>query len=111
VTCRGGLLQPPRAKRPRYNTDNPRPPWAFYSEYKYIEVHDLGTMNIVCDNCGTLHWIEEQISGSSKSRPQFEIYCKRGDVVILVPNKCPIELQYLLRDSAPTYKDFQKNIR
>ena len=37
--------------------------------------HYLGKMNVKCGHCGALHWLDEQLSKSSKWSPKFGMCC------------------------------------
>ncbi|KAG0705759.1 hypothetical protein DFH29DRAFT_996625 [Suillus ampliporus] len=42
--------------------------------------HDLGQMTVVCPYCQALHWMDERLSSSSKSRPLFGICCDQDQL-------------------------------
>ena len=56
----------------------------------------LRWMNIECPSCGSLHWMVEKKSSSSKSSPRFSICCSDGRVSLSLLQPPPEPLQSLL---------------
>ncbi|OAX43628.1 hypothetical protein K503DRAFT_765715 [Rhizopogon vinicolor AM-OR11-026] len=47
--------------------------------------HDLDRMNIVCPDYKAFHWMNERLTASSNSNPQFGICCDKGQVRLPPP--------------------------
>lgn len=81
----------------------------------YIEVdhelHYLGRMEVICPNCGALHWMDERLSKSSQINPKFGSCCLSGKVKIPTLRDPPRELMELLTGDDPLSRGFRNNIR
>ncbi|KAI0758479.1 hypothetical protein BC629DRAFT_1295872, partial [Irpex lacteus] len=73
--------------------------------------HDLGDMDVVCPNCGALHWSAERLTRSTVSRPVFGFCCNSGAVSLPPPEQPPFRLMHLFDAQTPQAKEFRKNIR
>jgi hypothetical protein len=73
--------------------------------------HDLGSMNIVCRHCEALHWMNERLTSSSKSNPQFGTCCDKGLVRLPMLRDPPQYLRHLFETVTPEALDFRSNIR
>jgi len=40
--------------------------------------HDLGRMDVVCDKCGALHWVDERTTHSRPDSAKFGLCCNHG---------------------------------
>jgi len=57
---------------------------------------DLGPMDVACNFCAALHWIDERISTSPLRNPRFEACCKHGDINLPLFQPPPEYLRDLL---------------
>ncbi|CAI5722376.1 unnamed protein product [Peronospora effusa] len=76
--------------------------------------HVLQRMNVRCQSCQALHWIEERIkvAGSTLGNPTFTMCCERGKVFNIPPLVPPPEpLNTLLHEQTPLARAFRSNIR
>ncbi|KAJ6456618.1 hypothetical protein C8R47DRAFT_1029309, partial [Mycena vitilis] len=80
-----------------------------------IEAHvkriTLGRMNLVCPECGALHWEAERLSKSSLRNPQFGTCCLNGKVDLPAVRAPPRDLLELFDGTSVYSPDFKKNIR
>jgi hypothetical protein len=74
-------------------------------------VHDLHSMDRVCDACKALHWLDERLTKSSKRHPKFGMCCYSGKIILPKLHKLPQELYKYLVGSDPISKGFRLNIR
>ena len=95
------------------NDDIPptRYPLAYLENLARWKPNDFGRMNIVCGDCGALHWISERMIQHGKRNPKFEGCCKHGDLNIPLLQPLPQPLHRLLHSQEPDAKDFRNNIR
>ncbi|KAF7336005.1 ATP-dependent DNA helicase [Mycena sanguinolenta] len=71
--------------------------------------HDLGPMNIACQCCGALHWIQERISPSEFS-PKFGMCCNSGKVQLDRLHEPPQPLLRLLMGADAQAQKFGSHI-
>src|SRR5258705_13575435 len=69
-------------------------------------VHSLGKMDVLCPDCGALHWMAEKLTKSSNTRPRFGICCFQGKIKLAQLHNLPPELNALFRDQTPPAKAF-----
>ena len=72
--------------------------------------HDLGHMDVKCQWCGALHWMNEKLSDSSTSHPMFGMCCNGGKVILPVLRDPPQALKVLFEYNDPQAKEFRENI-
>jgi hypothetical protein len=72
--------------------------------------HDLGRMEIQCQSCGALHWMNEKLCDSSRSRPVFGLCCNSGTVALPLSRDPPQALKDLIESGDAQGKDFRDNI-
>jgi hypothetical protein len=73
--------------------------------------HDLGPRDIVCPECGALHWKGEMLKSSTLRSPRFGMCCSEGDKIlsrIMDPSE---PLCRPLTYAEPDAIQFRKNIR
>jgi hypothetical protein len=58
--------------------------------------HDLGPFTTQCPSCSALHWLDERLTKSSKSKPRFGICCYSGKISLPPLQPVPPELYHLL---------------
>ncbi|CAG8809636.1 29411_t:CDS:2 [Gigaspora margarita] len=70
-----------------------------------VSLHNLGFMNIECEQCSALHWKDEKIARTVK-KPIFSTCCAKGKVILqpLAPT-LPL-LRSLLTDNNTCARDF-----
>ena len=73
-------------------------------------VHDLARMNVQCPHCQALHWMDERVMSSSKSRPEFEMCCAHGKVSLPPLRMPPLPLANFFILQTREGNDFRKNI-
>ena len=73
-------------------------------------VHSLGKMDVKCEFCGALHWLDERISNTSKNSPKFGMCCFSGKISLPKLHNPPPELNGFLRGMDDASKKFRKNI-
>lgn len=73
--------------------------------------HDCGPRNIVCPECGALHWKGEMLRSSTLVRPRFGTCCGEGDKILRRIGNPPEPLYRLLTSSEPEAVQFRKHIR
>ena len=89
-------VQPlPRARQP-FNPNNPNP-----------MVHYMGKMDVVCSDCGALHWESERLVSTHK----FGLCCFSGKIKIPRLDDPPSELLRLLSGQDDRAKKFRDRIR
>ena len=72
-------------------------------------VHNMGKMDVLCSQCGALHWMCERLSGSSNVNPKFGTCCFSGKVKLPKLEDPPIELlNYLIGEDPMYVKGFQE---
>ena len=74
-------------------------------------VHNMGKMDIICQDCGALHWKCEKLSNSSQIHPKFGTCCFSGKIQLLKIDDPPAELLNYLTGDDPISKEFRENIR
>jgi hypothetical protein len=70
---------------------------------------DIGTMNIICSDCGAKHWIDELPSNASKSNMFWTSCCNKGLVKPALLKQPPDYLKDLLTNDDQQSKSL-KNI-
>jgi hypothetical protein len=75
-----------------------------------LHVNDLGNMNICCPFCGAFHWIDERVSSSTVSHPQFGMCCGHGKVELPSLRVPPLPLYNLFTGATAQSKEFRTNI-
>ena len=112
----------------RTDLDSPDARWATSEDHRAIFVnlpkgrrafdgkdqrlrHQMGQMAIHCAHCDALHWIEERITSSPRTRPIFTTCCSGGKVTLppLAQPRSP--LRDLLEWQTPEAKQFRNHIR
>ena len=73
-------------------------------------VHNLGKMDVKCEHCCALHWMDEHISKSSKQSPKFGMCCFSGKIKLPKLENPPPELMEFLTGMNDASKKFQENI-
>jgi hypothetical protein len=53
-------------------------------------------MNVVCQHCNALHWMDEKTIASSQRNPEFGSCCNHGKVALEPLTEPPAPLQQLL---------------
>ncbi|KIJ38628.1 hypothetical protein M422DRAFT_258746, partial [Sphaerobolus stellatus SS14] len=77
-----------------------------------IKAHYLGRMNVECERCNALHWLEERVLYmGSKLNPKFGLCCDHGRVKLSPPLSPPLDLLDLFKDDSSVGKEFRENIR
>lgn len=72
---------------------------------------DLGSMDVACNFCAALHWIDERVSTSPARNPRFEACCKYGDVNLPLFQP-PLEyLCDLLQSRSTSARQFRERLR
>ena len=79
-----------------FNTDNPN-----------MAIHNMGKMDVVCSECGALHWASEMLVNS----PRFGMCCFSGKIKIPRLEDPPPELIHLLSGWEDLCKKFRDHIR
>ncbi|CAG8623234.1 15423_t:CDS:2 [Acaulospora morrowiae] len=72
--------------------------------------HDLGCIDIEYSHCGTLHWLDERLTNSSRKNPKFGLCCLNGKVVLPLLRDPPPFLRMLFDGEADFCSKFRKNI-
>ncbi|KAJ7280767.1 hypothetical protein C8J57DRAFT_960741, partial [Mycena rebaudengoi] len=72
---------------------------------------NLGPMNLVCPQCGALHWKAELLSKSTANSFHFGTCCLDGKIQLPAVRVPPQELRELYDGSSHYSKEFIKNIR
>lgn len=72
---------------------------------------DRGSMNITCNKCFALMWIEERAANSSKTNPNFHLCCCQGRTILNPLKPTPQEIANLLRGETVESIEFRKHIR
>ncbi|RPA93435.1 hypothetical protein L873DRAFT_1777753, partial [Choiromyces venosus 120613-1] len=68
-------------------------------------------MDIVCPDCGALHWISERIVHRGKRNPKFESCCKHGDLKLPLLEELLEPLKSLINGQESVAKEFRKHLR
>lgn len=71
----------------------------------------LGRMNVVCPDCGALHWKAEQLTKSTVNQPVFGTCCLEGKVDLPPVRAPPRDLLELFDGTSNYSRDFIDNIR
>ena len=74
-------------------------------------IHYMGKMEVVCADCGALHWMCEKLVNSSKRNPKFGTCCFSGKIQLPKVDDPPPELLNYLKGDDPISKEFRENIR
>ena len=93
------------------DTDSDFVPLARRPYIEPINTLTFGQMNITCNLCAALHWMDERIKASSKSSPRFSHCCHHGKVRLDPLLDPPGELQQLFTAQLTQAKEFRENIR
>ena len=72
--------------------------------------HDLGRMDVPCENCGALHWMAERLSKSTNRSPKFGKCCAEGKVQLPLLEEPPEPLHTLLNSDTPSAVTFRQNL-
>ena len=72
--------------------------------------NDLGRMNIPCLFCDALHWLDERVSSSNITSPEFGMCCAHGKIRLPFLRVPPQPLRDLFTGDTPQAKDFRCNI-
>lgn len=67
-------------------------------------------MNIRCQFCSALHWLQERVFTSSIQNPRFENCCKQGAIVLGAPRNVLKFISTLFQADNPLSKHFRDNI-
>ena len=86
------------ARKPQLNTNT-------------VTLHSLGFMNIECQSCNSLHWIDEKLKESPKSSPRFGTCCLQGKVALQLPQRPPLDLFNLFTRQHHLSNEFLRNIQ
>ena len=86
-------------------------PAAYNSSTRLCTPEQLGRMNVCCQFCSALHWLQERVSTSSMRNPSFENCCKQGAIVLRAPRDIPEFISNLFRADDALSKHFRDNIR
>jgi hypothetical protein len=76
-----------------------------------FQTHDLGAMDIVCPKCHAFHWLDEQLTSSTRHERKFGMCCLRGKISLAPYHNPPPLLQHLLTSPEPHAKEFREHIR
>ena len=74
------------------------------------ERHSLGRMDVLCLDCGALHWLAEKYVSSSQCNPTFRTCCYEGWVHLLALEAPPEPLHTLLTSNNHESKSFWEDI-
>jgi hypothetical protein len=72
--------------------------------------HFITKGDITCKHCGANMWLSERISNSSKKKPEFNLCCSNGKVV-LMQYEIPEEYRKFLCSSIKSIELFRNRIR
>ena len=75
------------------------------------EYYDLGSLQIQCDACNALHWIDERKSTSSVNAPLFQLCCLNGEVQLANLTPLPSFLYQLLNAATQAGRHFRTELR
>ena len=73
--------------------------------------HNLGNLSVACDSCKALHWANERLSNSSKTKPKFGMCCYQGKIALPSLQEPPRELNDFYTRQAPMSTNFHEKIR
>lgn len=73
--------------------------------------HSLGSMDVECTFCGALHWIDERLTNTSKSRPRFGMCCLQGKIKLPPLMKLPTQMQELFEGNDARSVSFRNHMR
>ena len=68
-------------------------------------------MDVKCEHCGALHWLDERLSKSSKRSPKFGMCCFEGKIELPKLENPPPELLGFLTGTDDASKKFCDNIQ
>ena len=68
-------------------------------------------MNVSCQFCSALHWLQKNVPTSSTRNPNFENYCKQGAIVLEAPRNVLEFILNLIQAGNLLSKHFRNNIR
>jgi Helitron helicase-like domain at N-terminus len=101
-------VPPPNLPPPILNPPVPPPlPLARQPFNPNWPVHYMGKMEVVCSDCGALHWASEMLVNS----PKFGMCCFSGKIKIPRLDNPPQELLHLLSGQDDIGKKFRERIR
>jgi hypothetical protein len=63
-------------------------------------------MNILCEYCGVLHFVREQLTSSKVGAPKFGSCCTQGRVSLPYLRDLPISLRHLFEGNDNRAKEF-----
>ena len=75
------------------------------------DVHDLGSMDVLCPSCNAKHWMAERLKKSSDHAPRFGLCCLQGKVLLPPLEPLPVQLERLYQTEDLQGKHFRKEIR
>ncbi|KAF8203331.1 hypothetical protein BJ912DRAFT_920472 [Pholiota molesta] len=101
--CRCNRNAPPIGPQP---FPMPPPPFSNAQPVHYVE-----KLNVKCDHCGALHWLDERLSKSTQASPKFGMCCFSGKIKLPKLEEPPSELKEFLMGSDDASKKFRANIR
>ena len=73
--------------------------------------HHLGLMNVVCQHCRALHWIDEKLTASTRANVLFGSCCRQGKIEVALPHRPPPTLWRLFTGIHAASNNFFANIR
>lgn len=68
-------------------------------------------MNVVCQDCGALHWADEKLKASTRQNIIFGSCCRQGKIQVALPQRPPPTLWRLFTGLHPASDNFFANIR
>ena len=78
---------------------------------RYImEQLDISPIDITCNFCAALHWIDERVSTSQPSNPHFEACCKHGNINLPLFQPPPEYLCDLLESHSTPARQFRERL-
>jgi len=75
-----------------------------------MEQLDLSPMNVACNFCAALHWIDKCVSTLKPCNPQFETCCKHGNVNLPLFQPLPEYLYNLLQSYSTSARQFRERL-
>ena len=71
---------------------------------------DMGRMNVCCEHCGALHWLDERQADSSVQSPKIFTCCANGKVLLPPLREQPPPLLQLYTEASSEATEFRDNI-